>query len=343
MPPAGSGPVIRFIQIEVPPGRRVAHRPADLPLLHPDASRAAARWRVGALRRSGRSQAARRLPPAVGHQLPRQPLGRSARRALRQRGHRQARGLQHGRAPAREDRRLHGLDQGRAHEGRREDEGARRGAAARLVPRRGRRAPREGHHPEPDGREGLPGCGDHLERRGAARRSEAREGRVRRQGRPEGPHPRSRLRGQRGAQRPHPAPEDEGDQAARAILLAHRRRHLQGSQVRRRRRRGRGPLPQPRLHRGARRHARIQDAAGQPRRQDALDSGARADHRRAALQGRPVHVRRQHRGQDRRPAAALQAGPGRVVQREADPRRPAQDAGGLRRRAATSSSPGIPT
>ena len=40
------------------------------------------------------------------------------------------------------------------------------------------------------------------------------------------------------------------------VLLAHRRRHLQGSQVRGGRRRGRRPLPQRGLHRGPRRHAR---------------------------------------------------------------------------------------
>ncbi len=44
---------------------------------------------------------------------------------------------QHGGAPAREDRRLHRLEQGRAHQDRREDEGAGRRAAPRLVPRQG--------------------------------------------------------------------------------------------------------------------------------------------------------------------------------------------------------------
>ena len=38
-----------------------------------------------------------------------------------------------------------GSDQGRAHQDRREDEGARRRAAPRLVPRSGRRPPRRGH------------------------------------------------------------------------------------------------------------------------------------------------------------------------------------------------------
>ena len=226
MPPVGSATGHPLHPAAVPSRRRVAHRSADVSLLHPDTTEPQLRRRVGALRRSRRGEAARRLPPAVGHQLPRQPLGRGARRAVRQRRRRQARDLQHGRAPAREDRRLHRLHQGRAHEGRREDEGARRGPAARLVPRRGRRAPREGHHPEPDGGEGLPGRRDRLERRAAARRAQAREGRLRRAGRAQGPHPRGRLRRQRGPERPHAAPEDEGNQAARGVLVAHRRRHL---------------------------------------------------------------------------------------------------------------------
>ena len=51
-----------------------------------------------------------------------------------------------------------------------------------------------------------------------------------------------------------------------------------------------------------------------------------------ALPGRRVRLRRQHGGQVRGPAAAVQAAAGRLVQREAHPRRPAQGAGGLRRR-----------
>ncbi len=180
MPPPGSGPVIRFIQLRFHPVDESLIDPQTyLYYIQTQPSRSSRR-RLGALRRAGRSKAARRLPAAVGHQLPRQPVDRGARRAVRERRHRQARRLQHGRAAAREDRRLHRVEQGRAHEDRREDEGAGRGAAPRLVPRRGRHAPRQGHHPGADEREGLPVRRDHLEGRGAAGRPQAREGGLRR-------------------------------------------------------------------------------------------------------------------------------------------------------------------
>ena len=62
--------------------------------------------------------------PAVGHQLPRQPVDRDRRRALRERRGRQAGRLQHGGAAAGQDRRLRRLEQGRAHQDRREAEGS---------------------------------------------------------------------------------------------------------------------------------------------------------------------------------------------------------------------------
>ena len=51
-----------------------------------------------------------------------------------------------------------------------------------------------------------------------------------------------------------------------------------------------------------------------------------------ALPGRRLRLRRQHGGQDRVPAAALQDEAGRVLQREADPQGAREGAGGLRRR-----------
>ena len=187
VPLRGIGPGRPLDRAPVPPGQRVADRAADLPLLHPDAGRAA---------------------PTDGVWVPytdatEQKLLDDFKRlwgtnfldnlwievnddAYHERRGRQARDLPHGRAAAREDRRLHRVDQGRAHQGRREDEGARHLAAPRLVPRRRRRAARQGHRPRPDGREGLPVRRGQLVGRGAARRPEAGEGGLRRPGRPAG-------------------------------------------------------------------------------------------------------------------------------------------------------------
>ena len=66
--------------------------------------------------------------------------------------------------------------------------------------------------------------------------------------------------------------------------------------------------------------------------EDALDRAADSDHRRAALQGRHLRRRRQHRRQDRVPEAAVQDDAGRVLRREADPQGPREGARGLRRR-----------
>ena len=66
-------------------GQRLGHRAPDVPLLHPDPAEPAERRRVGAVRRGGREDRARGLQAAVGHQLPRQPLDRGARRPVRQR------------------------------------------------------------------------------------------------------------------------------------------------------------------------------------------------------------------------------------------------------------------
>ena len=107
LPPAGSPPLLRYDSGRVPdPGQRLGHRSADLPVLHPDAAEPAERRRLGALRRRGREIDPRGLQAAVGHQLPRQPLDRGERRPVRQRRHRQGSRLQHGGAPARQDRRL---------------------------------------------------------------------------------------------------------------------------------------------------------------------------------------------------------------------------------------------
>ena len=74
---------------------------------------------LGALRRQDRADHPRRLQAPVGHQLPRRPLDRRPGLQVRQRRHRQDGRLQHGRAPARQDRRLRRLEEGREVEDRR--------------------------------------------------------------------------------------------------------------------------------------------------------------------------------------------------------------------------------
>ena len=61
---------------------------------------------VGAVHRGDRAGHPRRLQAPLGDQLPRRPVDRRPRRGARQRRHRQAGHLQHGGAPADQDRRL---------------------------------------------------------------------------------------------------------------------------------------------------------------------------------------------------------------------------------------------
>ena len=89
----------------------------------------------------------------------------------------------------------------------------------------------------------------------AAGRPEAREGGLRRPGRPAGQGPDHQLRGQRSGRRRHPEAPDEVHQGAVVPLLDHRPRQVPGSQVRGGRRPHRRVLPQPRLRAGPRRSA----------------------------------------------------------------------------------------
>ena len=129
-------------------GRRLGHRAADLSLLHPGAGEPAVRRRLGAVRREDREDPARGLPAAVGDQLPRGPVDRGRRRSLSQRRDGQAHHLQDGGAPARQDRRLRGQQEGRAVEDRRQAEGRehpdppRHVHRSRADPARRRRRPR---------------------------------------------------------------------------------------------------------------------------------------------------------------------------------------------------------
>ena len=169
--PTGPDRVVRFDRAPVPAGQRIAHRAADLPLLHPDPAEPPVRRRLGALQRGDREDAARRLQAAVGHRTSSTTCGlKTLDDAVRQRRGGQARHLPHGRAAARQDRRLHRLDQGRAHEDRREDEGAAasRSASTRSSTRRVVRAG-AGHRRELHGGEGLRVRGGEIEGRAAAR------------------------------------------------------------------------------------------------------------------------------------------------------------------------------
>ena len=105
--------------------------------------------------------------------------------------------------------------------------------------------------------------------------------------RPEGEDPRGRLPGQQGDRRrqaERKMKENKGPQPL--VRLHHRRRHLQGRQVRRRRRHGPGVLPRARLRQGADRPAGAEDPRRLRGRQDALRAAADPGHRRAALQDR---------------------------------------------------------
>ena len=96
--------------------------------------------RLEAVGRSGRESRPRRLPPALGHELPRQPLDRGAGLQVLQRRRRQAHHVPHGRAAARQDRRLRRLEANRDVEDRRAAEGSDGGDPPRHVHRSRARA-----------------------------------------------------------------------------------------------------------------------------------------------------------------------------------------------------------
>ena len=91
-------------------------------------------------------------------------------------------------------------------------------------------------------------------------------------------------------------------------------------------------LPEPGLRARPRRPARAEGDREHQGRQDALDRAAHSRHRGPALpRGRPV-VCRQHAGEERAAAAAVQDAAGRVVQPQGSGRRAQEGAGDLRRR-----------
>ena len=137
-------------------GQPVGHRAADLPLLHPAEVQRAVPEPVGALRRREREDDPGRLPPAVEHQLPRQPVDRRQRLQVPQRDDRQDRHLQHGGAAARQDRRLRRLEEDRGLEDRREAEGRERPDPPRHVHRSRPGAQGRGDRPRHAAGEGLP-------------------------------------------------------------------------------------------------------------------------------------------------------------------------------------------
>ena len=117
---------------------------------------------------------------------------------------------------------------------------------------------------------------------------------------------RRRLRRQQGDRRRHARAEDEGEQGEGLLRLHHRRRHLQGRQVRGRRAARHRLLPRRGLHHGPGRSAAAEDPRGFEGRQDALGTAADSGHRRQALRGRRVQVRGQQGRQRRGAAAAVQ-------------------------------------
>ena len=120
-------------------GRLSGRRRADLPLLHggQEPRQRAGLGSLGPLRRRDRADHRQRLQAALGDQFPRRPLGRDLRLRLRQRRDRQGHPLQHGGAPAGQDRGLRRLEGGRSVEDRRRAEEAGDPDRARLVHRSG--------------------------------------------------------------------------------------------------------------------------------------------------------------------------------------------------------------
>ena len=107
----------------------------------------------------------------------------------------------------------------------------------------------EGRAPRADGGEGLHQRRDQPQGHAGRRRSEARERDVHRRRRAEDQDSRRRVRRQPGDRRRQAAEEDEGEQAEGHPLVHHRRRHVQGGDVRGGRRQGRGVLPATRATR----------------------------------------------------------------------------------------------
>ncbi len=320
LPPAGSPPAGPVHPDHVPDaGRRLGRRAADVPLLHPDAGQPAVRRRVGAVRREDRGQPARGLQAAVGDQLPRRPLHRSHRCPLRQRRHGQAHHLQDGRAPAGEDRRLHRQQEAGSDQDRGEAQGREHPHPARLVHRSGPDPEGRKRRPQLHGVQGLPVRRGDPRAQADAERTQAGQPDVQRRGRPEGQDQEDRVRGQQGHVRRRPGGRDEAQQGRALAVVHHQPGRLPGSDVRGGRRPHPGVLPRQGLHQRACRPARDQDPAGREGRQDAQRRAEGARHRRRSVSRRQPRFRGQQGREDRRPAPAVQAEGGRLLQREADP------------------------
>ena len=214
-----------------------------------------------------------------------------------------------------------GLDQSRAHQDRREDEGARHLSCAST--RSSTRPPSSASQGIVEvlmAEKGYEFAEVTSTRRAAARRAQAGEGRVRRQGRPEGQGPRHQLRRQRRRSATARSKKQmKSTKAQRFLSWITGKRHLPGSTSSRRTptRSSSTTANQATCRRASasRRSRSLEDTQGQGRRAGSqlnipVDEGA-------ALPRRRVQVRRQHGHQDRVPAAALQAEARRVVQREA--------------------------
>ena len=344
LPPPGSPPLVRFIQLAVPgAGRCVGHRPADVPVLHPDAGRAARRTACGCRTRNRRSLEdfkrlwATNFLDNLSIEVKDAPYD--------ERRHRQAHHLQDGRAAAREDRRLHGQQEGRAVEDRREAQGREhhRSASTRssipalirkvegvvrgLLSEKGYQFAEVTHEIKP-----MPG-GPKLVHLSFV----MNEG-------PEGPaSARSSSTGNKAVSDGELRKQMKANKQQLAVLLHHRARHLPGSEVRGRRREGQRALPQPGLHRGARRRARAEVPRRLARRQDALRAAEASRCRRAAATRSATSTfdgNKVVKSEGLR--AAVQAERGRVLQREAHPQGPRAGPRAVRRRSATGSSPAFP-
>ncbi len=138
-------------------------------------------------------------------------------------------------------------------------------------------------------------------------------------GRTEGQGPHHQLQRQHRGQRRHAGEADEVHEGAQLAVVDHRQGHLQRKQVRRRRRKDHRVLPQQGLHRRARRPARDQDRSktATTRKRAGSQLNIPIDEGPRYRVG-DLEVRRQQDHQDRVPRAVLQAEAGRLVLGQAD-------------------------
>ncbi len=196
---------------------------------------------------------------------------------------------------------------------------------------------RSGPHPARDRRRPRALCGRGLSvRRGQAGdqgsrgRHEARARDLPRDGGAEGQDQRRRLCRESGDYRRQAEQEDEGEQRKRLLWLHHRRRHLQGRQVRRGRAAHHRLLPRRGVHPGPGGPAADEDPRRLGRRQDPVDSADGADHRGQEVRGRRLQVRGQQGRQLGGAPPAVQDPGGGDLQSEEGQEGPREGAGGLR-------------